>query len=447
MPDIRPIGPDPETTPEIEDNPLDLWGGVEYTHNRVRDRTFDQVELSGHAHRLDDYQLFAALGIRSLRFGLLWERFEQTNSWTWSDERLQEVLRLGMRPIAGLLHHGSGPKHTNLLDPQFPEKLAAYAGRVAEHYPWLDAYTPINEPNTTARFSALYGIWYPHASSRSSYLRALLNQLKGTVLSMRAIRRIQPEAQLIQTDDVGRITGTSRLRDTWELLNERQWLPYDLLCGRVDRHHPLFSYMLQAGIPDRDILWFQDNPCPPSIVGLNYYVTSDRFLDHRLSLYPRGRRSAEGRFVDVEAVRVRDAGLAGVGSLLSHAWTRYGIPVAVTEVHIGCSVDEQIRWLADIWQDVAKVRREAVDCVALTVWALLGSFYWNQLVTRANGHYEPGVFEVIDDRPVPTPLSEVVAQIGRGEAPNHPFLESPGWWRSKQRTCFPCGEELAETAA
>ena len=31
---------------------------------------------------------------------------------------------------------------------------AASRGR----YPWIDAYTPVNEPLTTARFSGLYGI-------------------------------------------------------------------------------------------------------------------------------------------------------------------------------------------------------------------------------------------------------------------------------------------------
>jgi dTDP-4-dehydrorhamnose reductase len=76
--------------------------------------------------------------------------------------------------------------------------------------------------NHAARFSGMYGVWYPHHRSRASFLRALVNQLKGTVLSMEAIRCIQPEARLVQTDDVGRVSGTDMLRSTWELLNLRQ---------------------------------------------------------------------------------------------------------------------------------------------------------------------------------------------------------------------------------
>ncbi|MDP9039467.1 MAG: family 1 glycosylhydrolase [Acidobacteriota bacterium] len=426
---------------------LEVWGGVEYTHNRVQGRYFDQMDLSGHSQRPGDYELIAALGITTYRFGLLWERFERDRSWRWADERLDCLKRAGMRPIASLVHHGSGPRHTSLLDPEFPEKLARYAGAVAERYPWVDAYTPVNEPNTTARFSGMYGVWYPHHTSRRSYLQALLHQLKGTVLSMEAIRRVRSDAHLIQTDDVGNIGGTEELRDTWELLNQRQWLTYDLLCGRVNREHPLFQYIQGAGIDEREVLWFADHPCPPNVIGVNYYATSDRFLDHRTERYSADRRSAEGAFVDVEAVRVRGEGLAGVDTLLREAWRRYGIPVAITEAHLGDCVEEQIRWLAELWHGAQRVRHDEVQCVAIAVWALLGSFYWNELVTCENGHYEPGAFDVSSGIPKATGLAEVVAQIARGEAPEHPALGERGWWRNDGRGVYPWEEELAQAAA
>jgi hypothetical protein len=152
-----------------------------------------------------------------------------------------------------------------------------------------------------------YGIWYPHHQSYKSYLRALINQLKGTVLSMKIIREVRPEAQLIQTEEFGFTSGTKVLEPICSLLNQRRWLPIDLLCGLVDEQHPMFTYMLSRGISAREILWFQENPCPPDVLGINYYVTSDRFLDHRIDEYPPDRVSAEGAFVDIEAVRVRSA--------------------------------------------------------------------------------------------------------------------------------------------
>lgn len=422
---------------------LEVWGGVEYTLNRVQDRYFDQMRLSGHDRRADDYARFAELGLQTLRAGFLWERHEEDPSWRWTDERLHIMQQLGMQPIVGFLHHGAGPRHTSLIDRAFPRKLAAYAGEFASRYPWVESYTPINEPHTTARFSALYGVWYPHRMSRKDYLYALLNQLKATVLSMQAIRQVRPGARLIQTDDVGEISGTDELRSTCELLNLRQWLPYDLLCGHVDNYHPMFGYMRDAGIAEEDIYFFAEHPCPPSVVGINYYVTSDRFLDHRTHLYPENRGSAEGDFADVEAVRVRSESIGGVEPLLITAWQRYQLPVAITEVHLGCTVEEQIRWLADCWDGAMLARSRGVDCIAITPWALLGSFYWNELVTRENGHYEPGAFDVRSGRPVPTELASVVAQIAAGLQPSHPALARPGWWRQQNRICFPACEEIA----
>jgi dTDP-4-dehydrorhamnose reductase len=427
--------------------PLEIWGGVECTCNRVGDRYFDQMELSGHAARRSDFERFAAMGISRLRCGLLWERNEATRSWDSSDRLLTSAQDAGIRPIAGLIHHGSGPPHTSLLDPGFPEALAAYAGKVARRYPWIDAYTPVNEPNTTARFSGLYGVWFPHHRTRHSYLRALLNQIKATVLSMEAIRCVRSDARLIQTDDCGSIRGTEELRSTWELLDLRQWLSFDLLHGCVDRHHPMFNLMRREGISEHEILWFAERPCPPDVIGLNYYVTSDRYIDHRLDNYPDTLRSSEGPFVDLEAVRVCPAGIRGFGAVLRESWSRYSLPVALTEVHLGCDVDEQIRWLVRACEDAVEARRSGVNCVALTVWALLGSFFWNQLVTCDNGHYEPGAFDMRSGHPRATALAQIVEQLARGDRPQHPALAGRGWWETGARLLFPCGEANEEEIA
>ena len=112
-----------------------LWGGPECTLNRVHDRYFDQIERTGHATRLDDLDRFAALGFTALRYPVLWERIAPNShgqpDWRWTDERLARIRTLGMTPIAGLLHHGSGPRDTSLLDPAFPRRVAHYAGMVA----------------------------------------------------------------------------------------------------------------------------------------------------------------------------------------------------------------------------------------------------------------------------------------------------------------------------
>src|SRR5918994_5943891 len=103
--------------------PIEIWGGVECTLNRVGNAWHDQVERSGHAGRASDLDLFAGLGIRTLRYPLLWERIAPQHvdqpAWSWTDGRLGRMRELGINPIAGLVHHGSGPAYTSLIDPQF----------------------------------------------------------------------------------------------------------------------------------------------------------------------------------------------------------------------------------------------------------------------------------------------------------------------------------------
>src|ERR1700741_979104 len=52
---------------------LELWGGHEQTVNRVGRTYHDQTIRSGHERRIDDLDRFAALGLKALRYPVLWE--------------------------------------------------------------------------------------------------------------------------------------------------------------------------------------------------------------------------------------------------------------------------------------------------------------------------------------------------------------------------------------
>lgn len=427
----------------------ELWGGVECTMNRVRGRYFDQLARSGHRKRYEaDLRCFADLGLKTLRVGMQWEHHERTGSWADWDRMLSAMTELRMRPIAGLLHHGSGPPSTDLLDPQFAEKFAAYALEVARRYPHVLDWTPINEPQTTGRFACMYGYWYPHHRSMQSYVRALLNQMRGVVLAMRAIRSVQPAARLIHTEDGGITYASPQLEDYREEREHRRWLGTDLLCGRVDHAHPLFMFLREHGAGERELCWFAENPCPPSILGINYYVTSDRFLDDRLELHPDrgGGDTGSEPLVDVEAVRVLPAGIAGAGAVLRQAWERYRLPVALTEAHLGCrDPQEQTCWLAEVWREALAAQRAGVDVRAVTVWALLGSFDWCTLCTRHTGDYEPGVFDIHGGTRTPTALAVLTQRLAQG-MPSGQDGSRLGWWQRSERLLWPY-EEMVPKAA
>ncbi|HZF43036.1 MAG TPA: family 1 glycosylhydrolase [Sphingomonadaceae bacterium] len=424
-------------------NSLELWGGYECTVNRVGDEWFDQTPRSGHEQRIGDLQLFAGLGVRSLRYPALWERISPDSpdrrDFRWSDERLAELDRLGINPILTLCHHGSGPRYTSLIEDSFAPGLAEHAAAVAARYPWVRDYTPVNEPLTTARFSALYGLWYPHTKDERLFWVALLNEIDATRLAMREIRKVNPDARLIQTDDLGFCHATEPLQPEADFQNERRWVGWDLLCGTVVPGHKLWERIASFGLADR-LRTIAADPCPPDVIGINHYLSSERLMDHRVELYPHrsvaDRKVARFRGVpkiDVDAIRHRQEGVLGLPALIEQAWQRYGRTIAITECHNGATREEQVRWFMQVWEEAEELRRRGVDLCAVTAWALLGSHDWNRMVTRFVGHYETGVFDVRTGTPRPTLLASVLTSLAAGQTPSVPEVAGPGWWRRESR--------------
>ncbi len=416
---------------------IEAWGGAECTVNRVNDAFGDQLCATKHGSRAGDFGLMATLGLSAVRFPILWERVspapDRPPDWTWTDRGVSTLRASGIGIIAGLIHHGSGPRHTSLLDPAFAAGLADHAARTVERYPWIDDWTPVNEPLTTARFSALYGFWYPHLTDERSFWEALLNQIDATRLAMRAIRRVNPAARLIQTEDLGRTYATAAVRDQAAFDNQRRWMSWDLLCGMVDAHHPLWPRLCGYGLQAR-LEAIHADPCPPDVIGINHYLTSDRLLDHRTGKYPPETVGGSDRtwFADVEAVRALDPGPQGLRGAIDEAWSRYGRPLALTEVHNGCTREEQVRWLAEAWAAARAGRARGVDVRAVTAWALFGSQGWDTLLTQ-KGRYEPGAFDVSSGHPRETALANVIR--ARGALPAN--CAGNGWWRRDIRLVFP----------
>lgn len=424
--------------------PLEMWGGLECTLNRVGDRFVNQAEKNGHNKRLSDLALFKSLGIKNLRYPCLWELVAPKDldhcDWSYLDERLNELKRLNQDFVAGFLHHGSGPYYTSLIDPDFPEKLATYARLFVQRYPWVNDFTPINEINTTARFSVMYGHWYPHLKSEVMYLKSMILQCKGTALAMKEIRRVNPKARLIQTDDLGKCQSTEKLKYQRDFENERRWLTWDLLSGKVTKDHPLYNWFMKCQINPKELEWFEDNPCTPNVIGINHYLLSNRYLDHRLELFPEWSHGGNGldAYADVGAV---DTGLVenvDPEILLRETWERYGKTIVVTECHTRGHRESQMRWLDQMWKTCQKLKDEGIDIEAVTAWSLVGTFDWHNLCTNCDYFYEPGVFDLRnpEKKPQETALSRMVRSLATTGECDSPLLHSEGIWKTGRRILF-----------
>jgi dTDP-4-dehydrorhamnose reductase len=418
-----------------------LWGGVECTLVRIGDDYRNQIVETGHSARFADIDAMAELGVKAVRYPILWESVAPESpselDFCWHDRRLERLREHGIKVIAGLLHHGSGPHYTNLLDPEFPDRLADYAVRVARHYPWIEAWTPVNEPLTTARASCLYGHWYPHLTDIDAAFRATVIQCLGIARTMRALRSLNPNAQLIATEDVPKTFSTAELQYQADHENERRWLTFDLLTGRVVPGHHFYRWLRNKSATEAQLAELASGDGRPDILGFDHYLTSERYLDHRVERYPTVQAGSNGRhrYVDVEAVRVRKLqGEVGPALRLRETWERYGIPIAITEVHHGCTREEQVRWLKEMWDAAESERARGADIRAVTLWAMFGAVDWRSLLTRRDGIYDVGAFDTRSETPRPTLLAKAAAKLGRGERFEHPVLDLPGWWKRPGRT-------------
>jgi dTDP-4-dehydrorhamnose reductase len=108
--------------------------------------------------------------------------------------------------------------------------------------------------------------------------------------------------------------------------------------------------------------------------------------------------------------------------------------MAVTEVHHGCTREEQVRWLKEVWDAAERERARGADIRAITLWALFGAVDWRSLLTKREGIYDTGAFDTRSETPRPTLLAKAARALGNGEKLDHPVLDLPGWWKRPGRT-------------
>jgi len=411
---------------------LELWAAAACTVHRVGDRWFDQVRRTGHHDRVDDIERLASLGVARVRFPVLWPRVMQGDvgspAWRWHDVRLRRIRDLGLESIVGLVH-GSAP--FDVADPEFVQRFAAYAGSVARRYPWVEDWTPIHEPLTSARRGTLVGDWHPHLRDSIAFVQRVVQSIVATAAAMRAIREVVPHARLVQTETFGRISSTSALTEHRRVANEMRWLAIDLLCGRVDREHPLREYVERTGVAPHVLDELVDAACPPDVIGIDYDLASDRFLDDRVEQYPAHAWSGDGNraFADIEAIRSAQATITGHRAVLEDVWRRYKRPLAFTQTHLGGTREAQMRWLYDAWCAAVDGRVAGLDVRGVTVSAVFGELHRHG--SADDDRYEPGAWDVRARVPRATAIVGLARELAAGTTPSHPLLASPGFWRTR----------------
>jgi dTDP-4-dehydrorhamnose reductase len=380
---------------------FEVWASPEPTVARIGPSAFrDQLAETGHEQRDGDIGLIAALGVNGSRYPVLWEKTAPGDpakpDLRWARARLEALRDAGVEPIVTLLHHGSGPPHTSLVDPEFPEKFASYAQAVARAFPWVRRWTPINEPLTTARFATLYAHWYPNARSDAAFGQAIINQALAMQMAMRRIRGVNAEAHFVITEDLQSFTALDeRLAGYVAHKRERMYLAIELMMGRVTEQHPLFTYLTRvAHVSVATLRRLCDEPTPPDLIGWNYYPNSERGLDF----------AADGTVRNEPARAVQPI---SPRPLLQAAHARLGLPFGLSEVHCNSDAHGRAHWLRERYGDLVSLAEEGLPVRMIGAWAAFGLVDWDSLLLRRENYREDGIYTFAEAHEEPRPTAVV----------------------------------------
>lgn len=371
------MNPDPLKSSNLAQLPESqfLWAsGIEDTFIThpwpATGRTLDEYQLTQHYERWkEDLDLFAELGVPFVRYGIPWHVICPTRGeWDWSfpDRTLEHLLTLNIQPIVDLVHYGLPPWMAGAyLNPEFPELMAEYAGRVAERYRGrIHCYTPLNEPRITAWYCGKLGWWPPARRGWRGFLEIMNAVCRGIVMTVRRLEEVDAEILPVHVDATDLYeSAEAELQPEVQRRQEIVFLALDLISGRVTSEHTLYQWLLANGLNVPQLEWFQENKISLRLIGINLYPM---FTRKSLSCSPgRSFRTrmpyASGELID---------------RLATMYWERYSVPLFISETASDGSVKRREAWLRDSMDAVKRVRERGIPLVGYTWWPLFALVTW-----------------------------------------------------------------------
>ncbi len=353
-----------------------IWAvGIEDTfvpQTRRGHRALDEYELVGHyAHWREDLALARKVGARAIRWGVPWYRVQPAREvfdWSWTDQVIPYLVNeLGIVPIVDLMHYGCPFWLEREFDnPDYPRAVAAYAAAFARRYRDLvHWYTPLNEPFINALMCGKRGEWPPYLSGDSGFVRVMLQLARGIIETVNALKQSAPGARMVHVEATGlRRILQDELRELALLEQHRGYLSYDLITGQITREHPLFQWLLEHGAGAQELEQLARGKIALDAIGLNFYP---QWSTRQIHLDAQGR--LKYRLVEKDG--------AGFSELLQDFYTRYQVPMIVTETSAFGANRLRARWLAASVAAIKNLRAGGVPIHGYTWFPLFTMYKWN----------------------------------------------------------------------
>jgi len=359
----------------------------------------DLLEECGHMrHWREDLQLVKDLGTPCLRYGppnhkvyLGPDRFD----WSFTDEAMAEIRRLGITPIVDLLHFGIPDWMGDFQNPEMPMHFANYAGAFAQRYPWVRGYTPVNEIYVAARNSGWDGRWNERLSTERGFVTALKHLVAANLLASAAIVQHRPNAIIIQSEsaEYTHHVVTSPSHDV-KLGNKLVFVSLDLLYSKAP-DSDVFMFLLDNGMTREEFMWFMRSKAAGfQIMGNDYYGHNEKLL------LPGGAITYGEDVLGWYLITLR-------------YYRRYYKPVMHTETNTPHPhLAEQ--WLWKQWTNVLRMRRDGIPVLGFTWYSLTDQMDWDTQLTERNRRInECGLYDLNrQPRPVADAYKKLIGEFG-----------------------------------
>lgn len=352
--------------------------GIECSYPTIRlpdgrVKRMDELEKTRHYdYWREDLQLVHDLGTRYLRYGPPYYRIHVAPGrydWSWPDQVLPELRRLGLIPILDLCHFGVPDWIENFQNPEFPGLFAEYARAIAARYSWIRFYTPVNEIFVCARYSAETGWWNERLQSDRAFVTALKHLVRANVEAMQRILEVRPDALFVQSESSQYVHAwrPSLVREA-NFCNERRFLSLDLNYGH-EVSARMYEYLCDNGLTPAEYAYFMACDLREHcVMGNDYYAQNEYLL--------------------VQPGKLRHSGeVFGYAEITREYYERYNLPVMHTETNQ--AEPDAERWLWKTWANIIRLRKNGVPLCGMTWYSLQDQVDWDTALREDNGRVNP----------------------------------------------------------